>query len=224
MSRIDTPWPLERVAARHAARPQCVLLLTGALNPVHLGHVGTLERVAEALELEHGIEVVGGFLSPSADAYLRLKTRRRGGFLGGARRLELCRLALAEHPWLEVGSWECVGDHRGGWPDFPDVVASLEATLVDRFGPEAPRVLYVCGSDHFEVARHAGLSGVCPVGRGGVEVPCDPAAGVYGVSVAADDPFADLSSSGVRDALARRDLAALRAALHPAVLRSLMSE
>ena len=222
------PWPLQRLAARLAAPPRGprrVLLLTGALNPVHLGHVATLERTAEVLTAQHGFEVVGGFLSPSADGYLRVKSRGRVPFLDGPRRLELARLATAGHPWLEVGSWECgVGRGGGGWPDFPEVVADLEASLAGRFGSEAPGVLYVCGADHFDVARWAGLSGVCPVGRSGASVPCDPTAGVYGVPVPSDDPAADLSSSGVREALSRGDLAALRAALHPDVLAALLSK
>ena len=47
-----------------------MLLSTGALNPVHLGHVAMFDRARDALESQHGFEVVGGFLSPSHDTYL----------------------------------------------------------------------------------------------------------------------------------------------------------
>jgi nicotinamide mononucleotide adenylyltransferase len=46
-----------------------VLLTTGALNPVHRGHVAMFDKARVSLEAAFGLEVVGGFLSPSHDLY-----------------------------------------------------------------------------------------------------------------------------------------------------------
>lgn len=219
-SRGDLGWPLGRVAPRGGAS-EVVLLATGALNPVHLGHVAMLERARAALESD-GLDVVGGFLSPSHDAYVGPKAAAGGeAALPASVRLDLCRLALEGLPWAAAASWE--SSVRGGWPDYPEVVESLAAALEDRWGSAAPRVVYVCGADHYRNnVRHSGLPGVAVVSRSGAEVPSDPARGIHSVPVGAADPVVHLSSSAVRAAARRGDLAALRAALHPAVLEALL--
>jgi hypothetical protein len=64
-------------------------------------------------------------------------------------------LATAESDWLDVGRWE--GWRPGGWPDFPEVAASLRAALVAAFGESrAPTVFYVCGHDLYMRAGQCG--------------------------------------------------------------------
>ena len=46
---------------------KCVLLTTGAMNPIHLGHVEMLVHARNTLEERHGFRVLAGFLSPSHD-------------------------------------------------------------------------------------------------------------------------------------------------------------
>ena len=75
-------WPVDKIAGNLARAPRgrrCVLLTTGALNPIHRGHVAMFDRARDALEAEYGLDVVGGFLSPSHDTYLS------GKFLSGKR-------------------------------------------------------------------------------------------------------------------------------------------
>jgi hypothetical protein len=43
----------------------CVLLSTGSLNPIHLGHVQAFTSAKEFLEKKYDFKVLAGFISPS---------------------------------------------------------------------------------------------------------------------------------------------------------------
>lgn len=209
-------WPLEKIA-RNLAHPsrgrQCVLLTTGALNPVHLGHVAMFDRARDCLESEHGFDVVGGFLSPSHDAYLSGKSGDLA-FFPASQRLAMCVAATKDHPWLAVTSWE--SSASGSWPDFPEVTATLEDVLAERFPDAQIQVIYLCGQDHFGYAVTSRLPGVAVVSRAGKSEQTDSARNIY--AVPADGPFSQLSATRVREALAKKDIQALKAWVHPDVL------
>jgi nicotinamide mononucleotide adenylyltransferase len=192
-----------------------VLLTTGALNPVHLGHVAMFDKAHDHLGAEYGLEVVGGFLSPSHDMYLARKFRPPATFYPATLRLDLCRAATESHPFLAVGAWEA--GVQGRWPDFPEVTSALTHALSDAFATNAPAVLYLCGEDHLQLTRNAGLPGVCVVARKGRAGLTDLSRHVYAVPSEQDDPLAEASSTRVRKALLTGDDAMLRADLHPAV-------
>ncbi|MCX6483839.1 MAG: hypothetical protein NT146_11330 [Mycobacterium sp.] len=190
-----------------------MLLTTGALNPVHLGHVAMFDRARDCLESEHGFDVVGGFLSPSHDAYLSGKSGD-SAFFPASQRLAMCVAATKDHPWLAVTSWE--SSASGRWPDFPEVTATLEDVLAERFPNEDIGVIYLCGQDHFGYAVTSRLSGIAVVSRAGKSEQTDAARDIY--AVRADGSFSQLSATRVREALAKKDIQALKAWVHPDVL------
>lgn len=213
------PWPVDKIAGNLASAPRerrCVLLSTGALNPVHLGHVAMFDRARDALESEYGFAVVGGFLSPSHDTYLSGKYGDPTKFIPAAKRLQLCAAATQDHPYLAVASWE--SSVSGHWPDFPEVTATLEGVLQERFPDEGIGVIYLCGQDHFRYAATARLPGVAVVSRAGHSETSDAANNIYAVRAVADDPRSHISSTRIRDALANDDQATLQSCLHPDVL------
>ena len=179
------------------------------MNPVHRGHVAMLHQAAARLELE-GYAVLGGWLSPSHDAYLQPKARHLNTIgLSAAFRLEAARLTLSEDSLVEVGHWEA--SQPGHWPDFPVVCAALQQELRSTLLPGADvTVFYVCGTDH---ADKCGLAYGMGRGLGVVVVPRagqttskdDPASLVYIAEPALGD-MADFSSTKVRDAISRRDI------------------
>ncbi|RDH76898.1 hypothetical protein DVS77_18875 [Mycolicibacterium moriokaense] len=210
-------WPLGKIERNLTPQPRgrrCVLLSTGALNPVHVGHVAMFDKAKHALETHFGFEVVGGFLSPSHDLYLDGK-KPIGRTFPAEQRLNMCAAATRNHQHLAVGSWE--SSAVGRWPDFPEVKAELEQVLRHEFGEDAPEVVYVCGADHFPYAKDV-VSPVCAVGRSGVVVHTDETRGIYAVEIERDDPHYAMSSTRVREALVSRDYATLRSHLHPDVL------
>jgi nicotinic acid mononucleotide adenylyltransferase len=160
-------WPqsklLKRCTEEVPARGQrtAILIMTGALNPVHSGHVQCLQHAREACEAE-GIAVLGGYLSPSHDAYVRPKMDyMRQHCWPAPVRVEACEAAVKPIDWISVGRWEALGPHQH-WPDFPDVCRSLSDELKrseklkaaldphsDGRAAQFPIVYYVCGYDHF---------------------------------------------------------------------------
>ncbi len=216
-------WPADKIAGNLARAPRgrrCVLLTTGALNPIHRGHVAMFDRARDVLESEYGLDVVGGFLSPSHDSYLSGKYGDPRKFFPAAQRLALCAAATEDHPFLAVASWE--SSVSGRWPDFPEVTATLERVLDERFPGEGIGVIYLCGQDHFRYAARAGLPGVAVVTRAGRAERSDAARTIYAVPTASDDPCGQMSSTQVREALKNDDLQTLRSCLHPAVLAMLL--
>lgn len=215
-------WPLDKIE-RNLARPsrgkRCVLLTTGALNPVHRGHIAMFDHARDALESVHGFDVVGGFLSPSHDSYLSGK-HRGAAFFPTDLRLAMCAAATGDHPLLAVASWE--SSVSGPWPDFPVVTDTLEHVLAERFPDVDISVVYLCGQDHFRHAGASRLPAVAVVSRAGKSESTDAAGSVYAVSAGAGDPFSEMSSTRVREALASDDQATLRLCLHPDVLALLM--
>jgi nicotinic acid mononucleotide adenylyltransferase len=190
-----------------------VLLTTGALNPVHLGHVAMFDRARDALESEHGFDVVGGFLSPSHDAYLSGK-HRDSAFFPASQRLAMCTAATTDHPLLAVASWE--SSVSGSWPDFPVVTTTLEDVLAERFPDEDIVVIYLCGQDHFSHAEASRLPAIAVVSRAGKSERTDAARNIYAVRT--DGPLSQLSATKVREALANEDMQTLKDCVHPDVL------
>jgi hypothetical protein len=66
------PWPMHKLSMTFTTAPRVVLLSTGALNPVHLGHINAMVRAKAHLK-QIGYDVVGGFMSPTHDDYVRPK-------------------------------------------------------------------------------------------------------------------------------------------------------
>jgi len=209
-------WPVDKIERNLTRAPQgrrCVLLTTGALNPVHLGHVAMFDRARDCLEAEHGFDVVGGFLSPSHDAYLCGKYGD-SAFFPASQRLAMCVAATKDHPVLAVTSWE--SSVSGSWPDFPVVTAALEHVLAERYPDEDILVIYLCGQDHFCHAGASRLPGVAVVSRAGKSERTESARNIY--AVRSDGSFSQLSATQVREALANEDIQTLENCLHPDVL------
>lgn len=159
-----TPRPKRSVAG---ARP-VVLLSTGGFCPVHAGHLAMMERAKAAAE-EAGYAVLGGYLSPGHDSYLRMKCG--AGAVPASVRLRECAGAVASSDWLSVDPWEAL--HRRVAVNFTDVTARLRAYLRVHVNPRV-EVLYVCGGDNARFALAFTERGGCVVvGRPGAEPELD---------------------------------------------------
>ena len=177
------PWDLSVVDAEMVAplppggpSERIVLLTTGAMNPVHRGHVAMLHSTARDIQAAGRGRVVGAFLSPSHDLYLTQKFGP-GKFIPAAKRIACAAAALRRDPLVRVGAWEC--QQQGQWPDFPVVCQALEAALERRYPALPVRVFYVCGEDHYQkCGLRKGVTptvGVCVVARDGKAANCSGA-------------------------------------------------
>lgn len=140
-----------------AASPPIVLLSTGGFFPLHDGHLMMMERARAKAEAE-GWWVVGGYLSPGHDDYLRLKW----GDIAppAAARLAALTGTLGTSDWLSVDPWEAL--HRRVAVNYTDVTARLERYLRHHLDPTI-EVAFVCGGDNARFALAFALRGRCIV-------------------------------------------------------------
>lgn len=127
-------------------KQKVVLLSTGSYNPVHKMHVETFHMTKTQLEQNHGMIVVGAFLSPSHDSYVRSKLGEE--FIEGRHRLNMCEQAIKEakmDDWLIVDRWEIL---QTKFIDFPAVHYSLAKYIQEQFPNDSIRTIYLCGTDH----------------------------------------------------------------------------
>jgi nicotinic acid mononucleotide adenylyltransferase len=171
------PWPLSKLVQNYeesvisstttGSPPNngyAVLLLTGALNPIHRAHLHALEASKAAIERDN-YEVIGGFISPSHDKYVQPKMRaqrldpknldNQKEYFGleAKHRIECVKLALANNKWIDVGYWES-SVHQKNWPDYPEVTRELACYLRDSVAQQLITdkpitVFFVCGTDHY---------------------------------------------------------------------------
>jgi nicotinic acid mononucleotide adenylyltransferase len=164
---LSTPTELVRRALARGQPgdgPPVVLLATGAFHPVHDGHLAMMETARRALG-DRGRRVVGGYLSPAHDDYIRHKWGR----VDRAVSDRLARLAavLAPTGWLSVDPWEALA--RRVAVNYTDVTARLQAYLGSLLDP-AVEVVYVAGGDNARFAlAFSEVGGCVVVGRPGSE-------------------------------------------------------
>ena len=217
----------QHLSAPPPAAPQrlVVLLTTGALNPVHRGHLRMLHLARAALEAAPGNALVlGGLLSPSADVYVRGK--RLASWYLAADRVDMVGRAVAEDgsaEFLQCDPWE---SERRVFVDFPEVRRLLEGRLNEAFaaalGGRCIDVLYVCGQDHAEKCHLWGQPWVVCVTRAGARPPPD---GHKCWVVAGDVDVLEASSTRIRDLLAGPgpDVQRLEALTYKSVVEKLLA-
>lgn len=146
-----------------------VLLSTGSYNPLHKMHVMVqpvqyckfsfrflqmFELAKEVLRSQHGIVVLGGFLSPSHDQYVQYKLEEEA--IPGIHRKRMCQLAVEDSDWLRVSTWEL---EQEGFVDFTSVVRHHSTYLHQKFPGEDIEVFYLCGAGNISF----GCSNLMPI-------------------------------------------------------------
>jgi hypothetical protein len=97
------PWDLYKIHQGFVVPSvhRIVLLTTGAMNPVHLGHLNAMERARQHMT-SLGYHVVGGFMSPTHDDYVRPKMMKQVP----------CRAEFIRAPWRPQAPF-CSNSKRG---------------------------------------------------------------------------------------------------------------
>jgi nicotinamide mononucleotide adenylyltransferase len=149
-----------------------IIATCGSYNPIHTAHVQMFEAAKASIErpdasgaparMHAGLAgkktvVVGGFLSPVADAY------KKPGLAPFAARRAICDAALSENEWIACSPWE------GEQPAYTRSYHVLKRILSDvqvhygSLGPAgaalAPRIqlCFLCGGDLFETFYRPGV-------------------------------------------------------------------
>ena len=141
-------WARERLSRAAAEQPLAVLVTTGALCPVHPGHLALMEHARRALE-GRGHCVLAGYLSPSHDEYVLGKCGSQ--VPPAAHRAHLCQQAVSGSDWLMVDEWEAL--YTSAALNFSLVLERLQNYVNRHLKCARPvRVFYVFGSDNARFA------------------------------------------------------------------------
>lgn len=158
---LRQPTPLDYLREQVQGVPKegggwrCVLISTGSLCPVHRGHLTMFDIAAQFLATHHNIDVLAGYLSPSADVWVSEKLGCWA--IPCPYRYQMCRLACDEHN-RNKGTLHVITDPWEGL-QFPRFIANfkvrdrLDNLLQREFPHEHLLVLYLCGMDFYRNRR-----------------------------------------------------------------------
>lgn len=98
---------LEQKPPKNKNKPMALLVMSGAFNPPHLGHIHALEAAATYCQHELNMEVAGGVLSLEHDTVVRNKLKRwPQEVITPRHRLRLCQELVKKYAWITVDRWE----------------------------------------------------------------------------------------------------------------------
>jgi len=90
-----------------AGKSLALLVMTGAFNPPHKGHLYALEAAAAWCRSELDLEVAGAVISLNHDTIVRNKFKRTPTQAIPARhRMRLCQEMVKKWAWVTVDRWE----------------------------------------------------------------------------------------------------------------------
>ena len=82
-----------------------ILIESGALAPPHRMHIGLMELVKKFFESsDDNKKVVGGFIVPSSDNYVKHKLRK--DFIPLKHRVNITKILIQKNDWLECLDWD----------------------------------------------------------------------------------------------------------------------
>ncbi|CAN0516028.1 unnamed protein product, partial [Ectocarpus sp. 8 AP-2014] len=88
-------------------RSKVLIVGSGTFNPVHKIHIRRFYLARNYLEMQKGMRVVGGIVSPSHPTLVRQRHRVRAAeIIPPKHRLSMARAAVGKGSWLAVDSWE----------------------------------------------------------------------------------------------------------------------
>src|SRR5262250_1682609 len=132
---------LSRIAGNPTleGRRLVVLMEGGCFNPVHMGHIQIMKTAKKEMEAQGAI-VLGGYLCPADDDYVRAKLGHEA--LDAICRLRLIEQAVRDSNWLMADPSESLGSER--WLGFAYVITRLEHFLSTHVrSNQAIEVVYV---------------------------------------------------------------------------------
>ncbi|KAG6965857.1 hypothetical protein JG687_00005197 [Phytophthora cactorum] len=132
-----------------------VLVSSGAYNPIHMLHIRAFYVARQYVESNYKFPVVGAFISPSHDTFVRVKNRRNTREMITKRhRLALIETAVASSSWIEVDKWEIT---RRRVLDYLSTLTHIREMCEAHFPQYHFHVMYVCGCNTVVKLSHSAL-------------------------------------------------------------------
>ncbi|EEY70670.1 uncharacterized protein PITG_06147 [Phytophthora infestans T30-4] len=127
----------------------------GAYNPIHMLHIRSFYVARQYVEANYKFPVVGAFISPSHDTFVRVKNRRNTPDMVTKRhRLALIETAVASSSWIEVDKWEIT---RRRVLDYLSTLTHIREMCESHFPQYRFHVMYVCGCNTVVKLSHSAL-------------------------------------------------------------------
>ena len=103
--RLDTT-KLEQNLKNYSKNNELIILIeSGALAPPHKMHIGLMELVKKHFESnDKNKKVVGGFIIPSSDQYVKHKLKK--DFIPLKHRVNMTNILIKNSNWLECLDWD----------------------------------------------------------------------------------------------------------------------
>ena len=131
---------LERLEG--TGRTGVVLVSWGAFNPIHLNHVRMFQCARKMLEAKTSFGVVGGFICPAHDKFVRSKCRSNvNEAIPPRHRARMCEAMVQSSSWIDVDRWEVTRDT--GFLDYPCVLEHVRDHLKGSLPDQHIHVMYV---------------------------------------------------------------------------------
>lgn len=156
MDIMCTPYHFMEDKLKTANKP-CVLLTTGALSPIHSGHIEMMTASKEKLE-SLGWDVIGGYFAPGHDEYISSKLKDEA--IPIHYRIKYILDKTKDIDWLTVDPWAAIFQTCD--INFTDIILRLQMYLSKHLGAQIP-VFYVCGADNARFSKTFEEQGHCVV-------------------------------------------------------------
>lgn len=121
-----------------------IIISTGALCPMHDGHKQMMDIAKMEVE-SRGYKVIGGYLSPGHDQYIKEKTG--DNWMPIHDRIRWANNLIKDSDWLAIDPWE--GVFAPGAVNFTSVVYRLQQ-YIKKFYKHSKdvKIFFVCGADN----------------------------------------------------------------------------
>jgi nicotinic acid mononucleotide adenylyltransferase len=146
LRHVEIPCTPINFLKKSDSKKKCILLSTGAHCPMHEGHIMAMEYSKQFLE-KQGWDVIGGYLSPGHDEYIKDKTKEE--YMPIHDRLDYAN-KLLRTDWLAIDPWE--GLFAPGAVNYTTVVYRLQQ-YIKYWLEEDITIFYVCGADNARFHR-----------------------------------------------------------------------
>ena len=222
---------LERIQLCPPDKAPIILITTGAYCPIHKMHIEMHEIARKYIEDTFNANVVGSLLSASHDSYLKAKlTSKCEGklWLDVDTRIKLINIAINEHPMVEQDLFEPMAPNFMSFIEIIRLRQSFFDWLSLKHQTRVPKLVMLVGEDSLPNVypkfpkENLGLAVIqrkknlksCPSKWPNLTIDKQWENKVFLVEHGSD---VDISSTLVRQAIARKDYETLCNLLHPEV-------
>ena len=196
-----------------------ILLSTGSYNPIHKMHIEILNIAYRFLLSLKKYNILCGFISPSADCYVRSKSMPLP-LIPFDLRCYMIETGIKEYNYDKKGDnlkiflhkWEGTHDY---FIDFPDVIEGIQAQILSHY--QNIKLVYVCGMDLYLKCREYFSKNVIAVDRKpykNYNYKENPEKFIYFIK---DDKSQPYSSTSIRDCYLKGDYVGIKNITFPEV-------